>query len=99
MEAEIQKHPDVRSALIGGQGRPHPFLIVDLIDNAALSESEKESKLTNIWPYVVIANERCSDYVKLTMSLVIFTDLERPLPRTAKIQCPDSQALHSICQR
>ncbi|KAI9879105.1 MAG: hypothetical protein M1830_009558 [Pleopsidium flavum] len=66
MESEIQKHPDVRIALIGGQGRPRPFLIIDLLENALPPESEKEPKLTGIWPYIVTANERCSDYVKLT---------------------------------
>ena len=84
MEIEIEKHPDVRVALIGGRGRPRPFLIIDLLGNALIAESEKESKLTDIWPYIVRANERCSDYVKLTRNLVIFTDAKRPLPRTAK---------------
>jgi len=59
-------------------------LIIDLLENALVPESEKESKLTDIWPYIATANERCSDYVKLTRSLVIFTDAKRPLPRTAK---------------
>ena len=88
MEAEIQKHPNVRTALIGGQGRPRPFLMIELFDNALLSESERVSKLTQIWPHIVKVNQRCSDYVKLTRDLIIFTDPERPLPRTAKDTIP-----------
>lgn len=84
MEAEIQKHPNVETALIGGRGKPCPFLIIDTLDNALLSEVEKVSKLTDIWPYIVRANQRCSEYVQLKRSLVIFTDPQRPLPRTAK---------------
>ena len=97
MEAEIQKHPKVRTALIGGQRRPRPFLIIELLDNIRLSESEKGSLLTHIWPNIEKANERCSDYVKLTKSLVIFTDLGKPFPRTAKDTVPrlPSFALYS----
>ena len=97
MEAEIQKHPEVRTALIGGQGRPRPFLIIELLDNTSLSKSEKESKLTRIWPYIEKANEKCSDYVRLVRSLVIFADLARPFPQTAKDTVPrlPSFALYS----
>lgn len=97
MEAEIQKHPKARTALIEGQGRPRPFLIIELLDHTLLSESEKGSSLTHIWPNIEKANERCSEYVKLTKSLVIFADHGRPFQRTAKDSVPrlPSFALYS----
>ena len=97
MEAEIQKHPKVRTALIGGQGKPRPFLMIELSDHTLLSESEKALLLTHIWPNIEKTNERCSDYVKLTKSLVIFADPGRPFPRTAKDMVPrlPSFALYS----
>ena len=84
MEADVQKSPDVRTALIGGQGKPYPFLIIELFDDGLLSATEQESKLNQVWPFVEKANERCSNDVKLTKSVVTFTDAGKPFPRTAK---------------
>lgn len=97
MEAEIQKHPDVSAALIGGDGRPRPFLIVELNHDAVVMESEKESRLRNLWPVIETANEQCSDYVKLSRKLIIFADPAKPLVRTAKgtISRQQSLALYS----
>ena len=33
MEWLVQEHPLVRTALIGGHGRPRPFLLVELVEN------------------------------------------------------------------
>ncbi|MCJ1388063.1 hypothetical protein MMC18_000907 [Xylographa bjoerkii] len=84
VETEIQRHPDVRFALIGGQGRPRPFLIIELVCNDLMSESEKESKLDAIWPQIEKANAKCSEYVKMNRRDIIFTDPARPFVRTAK---------------
>ena len=84
MQTEIMKHPRVKTALIGGQGRPRPFLLLELIDGVSFSGGDKESKLADVWTSIVKANERCSQYVKLTKELVIFTSVDRRLPRTAK---------------
>lgn len=85
MEAEIQKHPKIRAALMGGQGRPHPFVIIELTEDAStLSSSSQESMLAEVWPSIAKANEKCSEYVQLTEKLVIFTDPEKLLPRTTK---------------
>lgn len=84
IEAKIQKHPGVRSALIGGEGRPRPFLIVELDRNTLMSKRDEGSKLDEIWPYVERAHDRCSGHVKLTRRLTMFTDPTKPLLRTAK---------------
>lgn len=97
LEADIQKHPEVRTALIGGEGRPRPFLIIELFSSPKMSESERESKLDNIWPHIEKINERCNEYVKLSRSRVVFTNPAKDLSRTAKgtISRPASIALYS----
>ena len=82
IESIVQQHPEIKTALVGGQGRPRPFLLVEMFDNT--SSEPDEEKLDDIWPYVVRANETCTDNIKLTKDLVILTDLRKPLPRTAK---------------
>lgn len=84
MEAEIEKSEEVKVAVIGGQGRPYPFLLVELVNNQVLSKSEKALKLDRVWPYVEEANKPCVDKVRLLKEFVIFTDAGDPLPRTAK---------------
>ena len=82
MEAEIQKHPLVRLALIGGEARPKPFLIIELVDQD--SGGGDSHILKTIWSAAESANRMCSEYVRLTPELVVFTDAARPLVRSAK---------------
>lgn len=84
VEAEIAKSPDVRVALIGGQRRPRPFLIIELMDDQLSLGTAKDSKLDRIWAYVERGNGLCSDAVKLSKTLITFTDAGKPFPRTAK---------------
>ena len=98
VEAEIQKHPEVKAAVIGGVGRPRPFLIIELSSNAMLSESEREAKLQSIWPLIDRVNERCAADVSLARNQTILADLERPFVRTAKgtVSRHASIALYSL---
>lgn len=84
MEAEIEKHPDIKAAFIGGDRRPRPFLIVELFNGTVSGQSEKDEWLDRIWPTVEKTNERCSEYVKLSRNLIAFTDPTKPLVQTAK---------------
>lgn len=84
IEAEVAKSPDVRVALVGGHGRVRPFLIVELVDDHIALDVAKDEMLAKIWPYVERGNELCFDEVKLSKSLVTFTDAGKPFPRTAK---------------
>ena len=66
--------------LLGGDRRPRPFLIIELVgNNAPLSDQEKDAK-----PCIGKASEKCSDYVKIEKDLAIFADPVKPFLRTAK---------------
>ena len=86
LEAQIASHPDIKAAIIGGDGRPRPFLIVQMTEDPVLigNENEKEKILNKLWPVIETANERCSEYVSLSKDLVIFTEPGKALERTAK---------------
>jgi hypothetical protein len=84
LEAIIQEHGDVRTAIVGGEGRIRPFLIIEIADEAPLSSAGIEAKISAVWPYIEQANERCIEVVKIRKELVLFTDPAKPLPRTAK---------------
>ena len=84
MEAEIEKCPDIKVALVGGDRRPRPCLIVELLNVAVSGSREKEAWLDRIWPVVEKTNELCSDYVRLSRDLIAFIDPRKPLVQTAK---------------
>lgn len=93
IEEIIGKHPGVSAALVGGQSRPRPYLIVEWKE-----EWPAESiGLEQIWPTVERANEQCSDLVKLTPAMVLFTTPEKPLVRTLKgsVSRRESEQLYS----
>ncbi|KAI9686662.1 MAG: hypothetical protein M1820_010602 [Bogoriella megaspora] len=93
VEAIIRDHSLVRSAIVGGERRPFPFLILDLKDQAIDSERRTGAILDEIWPQIEKANEKCFDNVKLRRNLVIITDAKRPLPRNIKDTVIRQQAI------
>lgn len=92
MEAAIEEHADVKTALIGGEGRKKPFLILELASggsHGAETGSEEtpaapHSLIDELWPAVEKANELCSDFVQLSKPLTMLTSPSRPFQRTAK---------------
>lgn len=85
IESTIQEFSDIRTAIVGGEGKIWPFAIIELGNNSSLLNAEKGSKLAAVWPYVEKANERCADEVKICRKRVIFTDPAKPLPQTPKV--------------
>ncbi|KAF1956867.1 putative AMP-binding enzyme [Byssothecium circinans] len=80
MEEEIAAaHDDISGVLIGGQGRPKPFLLVEWKGNDSAGE-----RLAKLLPIVEHANRNCSELVKLTEGLILFTVPEKRLVRTIK---------------
>ena len=84
MEAIIQDHPNVRTAIIGGERRPSPFLILDLISTGLGSEKTTDAMVDEIWAQVEEANKTSFENVKLRRDLIVVIEADRPLPRSAK---------------
>ena len=86
MEATIHNSPFVRSAIIGGEGRKKPFLMVELTDEAeALGRGTDAAVLLDrIWPAAQEANQQCSEPVRLSRNLTILMKTSKPFARTAK---------------
>lgn len=82
LEPEIEAHPAVRAALIGGYGRPAPVLIVQLYKE--YESSERGEMVDSLRPYIDNVNLRCHDCVKLSPGRVIFATKEKPFVQTVK---------------
>ncbi|KAI4098680.1 MAG: hypothetical protein L6R37_006338 [Teloschistes peruensis] len=82
LEDIIQSHPNVRSALIGGEKRPWPFLVIEPMEG---DSSKLDDKLIDdVWPTVERANELCLDGCHMQKGFTLLTKPSKPMPRTAK---------------
>lgn len=82
LEPEILAHPSVKSAIIGGYGRPSPVLLVELVPGEEGSDGSALKK--SLEPYIEKINEQCHDSVKLSSERVIFAKKEKPFILTIK---------------
>ena len=78
MEAVIESHPSVRSALLCGHARPRPALLVEPVSYPATKE-EKAELMCEIWAAAESAMQRGPVSGKLDRDLVLLTVPEKPL--------------------
>lgn len=83
LEPEIEAHPAVKSALIGGSNRPVPVLVIELYPEAA-ERNDRDGFISSLQPYIGKVNARCHDCVKLSNERIIMADERKPFVRTAK---------------
>lgn len=85
LEGIISSQPDIRSAMVLGQARLKPALLLEG-KNVLLvaTEDQKESLLDRIWPTVERANRRYTEALRITRDHVLFTTAGKPMVRTGK---------------
>ncbi|KAH8673378.1 hypothetical protein BX600DRAFT_455167 [Xylariales sp. PMI_506] len=86
MENEIATHPDVRDALVAGEYRFSPCLIIDMMPGKVPQTAEqREETLHALWPTIEQANRKAAKYGKVPRELILFTTVEKEFQRTAKM--------------
>ena len=83
MEGIICMHPDVRRALVVGQGRFQSALLVEPKAKIKTAK-EREALLNRIWPFVERANQSCPPHGQIFRGFVLFTSPEKPMLRASK---------------
>lgn len=85
MEAVIASNPLVRDALILGEFRFRPSLLVEMKEGYILNtEAQKHKYLDKIWPTVCEANKIAPAYAKIPKSLICFASSKKPFLRASK---------------
>ena len=84
MEDIITRQPEVRSAMVLGQARLKPALLLEAEDYFLAATEEKERLLDRIWPAIERANQRYEEALRITRDHVIFTTPGKPMVRTGK---------------
>jgi len=85
MEMGLHEVSLIRSAVVGGAGRKHSFVILELTGGKILrTEDERQEAIGRIWPAVERVNKLASEYVRLKRELVILSSPDKPFKRVAK---------------
>ncbi|KAI4126720.1 MAG: hypothetical protein LQ341_006851 [Variospora aurantia] len=91
LEKIIESHPRVRCAWVGGKGRKHPFLVVEVTGEIPKSPATshgpspgKQDWIDEIWPAVEEANKSCVENFQFSKGLTAVASVDKPLPRTLK---------------
>lgn len=84
METLIQGNPLLSGALIVGQGKPEPLLIVEPTPEASIDTTSPQAFIDRIWPTVDEANKMAPSYAKIRRSMVLLADPDKPFSRAPK---------------
>ena len=86
MEWILQEHPRVNAAIVGGNGRIRPFLLIELTSgHNKLESNESDASLDEVWSAVEKANEVTrAEGLKLSKRLTIIAPGDKPFPRLLK---------------
>ena len=83
LEPEIEAHPAVKSALIGGHGHSGPVLLIELYPGV-VEEHSLDQILPSLQPNIEKVNAQVHDCVNLSTDRVIIATKEKPFIRTIK---------------
>lgn len=79
LEPEITAHPNIKNALIGGQGKSAPVLLVEPIES-----TDRKALIEELRPYVEKINSRCHESVQLSLERIIIASKDKPFITTSK---------------
>lgn len=80
MESTLQAHPSLAGALITGQGRFLPALLIE----PKADYRDTDSLIENIWPLVESANMKAPGHGRVLRSMIIVAELDKPFTRAGK---------------
>ncbi|KAJ8071447.1 hypothetical protein OCU04_001767 [Sclerotinia nivalis] len=84
IELTINEHPDVRSAVVVGQARFQPAVIIELTDPVEVTEEKKQDLITSIQPFIDAANKDSPSHAQIKYGFVIFAKPGKPFLRAGK---------------
>ena len=83
-EHTVANHPEIRSVLMTGNKRLQPALIVEPVENSALSMIERAQLIERIWPLVQEANTGSPAHAKVLKTHIMIALPEKCLKRAGK---------------
>lgn len=86
LEPEIEAHPGVKTAIIGGHGFDAPVLLVEMFGGIGEEQYEMDTEALKktLQPYLDKVNGQCHECVRLNPQRIVFATAEKPFVQTAK---------------
>lgn len=81
----INAHPAITGALVFGQGKFQPGLLLEVDRVDVMSDDEREELVDAVWPSIEAANKVAPKHGQLTRALILFTEPRKPFLRTPKL--------------
>ena len=81
IESQLQGLPKVSGALVIGQSRVQPALLLEMETQV---QEDKNALLDEIWPAVESANLLVPGYGRIVRSMILFSNLDKPFVRAGK---------------
>ncbi|KAK8164826.1 hypothetical protein BKA80DRAFT_326953 [Phyllosticta citrichinensis] len=82
-EKTVEEHPDIRGALVVGQGRFQPALLVEP-DWNRVGARDLTAFLDSVWSVIEKANKDAPSHAQVWKNKIAFTKKEKPFSRAAK---------------
>ncbi|KAJ7041890.1 hypothetical protein C8F04DRAFT_1077642 [Mycena alexandri] len=89
VEAHITRNPLVQAAVVVGDGRTHPSIIIQLTPQSQLDllDDTKQSKIhDDIWASVEEANKASPAHYQIARKMILLADPKKPFSLTSKLQ-------------
>ena len=81
----VNSHSNITGALVVGQGRFAPALLLEVRDLDVSDASQRASLIDEIWPSIQAANKEAAGHGQLSKALILFTSPSKPFLRTPKL--------------
>ena len=90
-------HPEIRSALMTGNQRLQPALLIEPVGTMALDIVQRAQFIERIWPSVQEANKECPAHAKVLKTHIMIALPEKPFNRAGKgtVQIASTLELYS----
>lgn len=84
IESRIQQHPHVAGVVVGGEGRPTPYVIIE-VKKGVLGVEPSEQLLDELYSSVIVrANSADIDEIRIPKETVMIANKEKPFKRSFK---------------
>lgn len=81
-ESALSGHPSLSGAIVFGSGRTRPALLLEL--SSTIPTGQRTEAMEKTWPIVEQANEKAPVHAKISKSMILFSDQQRPFSRAPK---------------
>ena len=81
LESQLQSLPEVSGALVTGEGRQQPSLLLEVRRKEGQSDA---SLIEVLWPAIELANKEMPRYGQITRSMIQLASPEKPFARASK---------------